>query len=73
MADKMWAGRFKAALDKEADDFNSSIHFDWRMWREDITGSIAHAKMLAKCGIIAETDRDSIIAGLESIYADLDF
>ena len=72
MADKMWAGRFKAALDKEADDFNSSIHFDSRMWREDITGSIAHAKMLSKCGIITEADRDSIIAGLEGIYGELE-
>jgi len=72
MADKMWAGRFKAALDKEADDFNSSIHFDCRMWREDITGSVAHARMLAKCGIITEADRDAIIAGLEGIYADLE-
>jgi len=68
----MWAGRFKAALDKEADDFNSSIHFDSRMWREDITGSIAHAKMLSKCGIISDADRDAIIAGLEAIYAELE-
>jgi len=72
MADKMWAGRFKAALDKEADDFNSSIHFDSRMWREDITGSIAHAKMLSKCGIITEADRDAITCGLEAIYAELE-
>ncbi len=72
MADKMWAGRFKAALDKEADDFNSSIHFDSRMWREDITGSVAHAKMLAKCGIITDEDRDAIVTGLEAVYADLE-
>ncbi len=67
----MWAGRFKAALDKEADDFNSSIHFDSRMWREDIEGSVAHAKMLAKCGIIDEADSVAVIDGLTGIRDDL--
>ena len=46
--DKMWAGRFSKALDKQADDFNSSLRFDGRMYREDIQGSIAHAAMLVK-------------------------
>ena len=72
---KMWEGRFSKALDTQADDFNSSIHFDCRMWREDITGSVAHARMLAKCGIITEADRDAIIAGLQSaeqaVFSDL--
>ena len=49
---KMWAGRTGGITEKLADDFNSSIRFDCKMYREDITGSIAHAKMLAKCGII---------------------
>lgn len=71
MAEKMWAGRFKAALDREADDFNSSIHFDSRMWREDIEGSVAHAKMLAKCGIIDEADSIAVIDGLTGIRDDL--
>ena len=49
---KMWAGRAAGQLDQTADDFNSSIHFDSRMYRQDITGSLAHAAMLQKCGIL---------------------
>ena len=70
--DKMWAGRFQKALDREADDFNSSIHFDSRMYRQDITGSIAHAKMLMKCGILSEEDTELIVSGLTEILADLE-
>lgn len=70
--DKMWAGRFQKALDREADDFNSSIHFDARMYRQDITGSIAHAKMLMKCGILSEEDTELIVSGLTEILADLE-
>ena len=70
--DKMWAGRFQKALDREADDFNSSIHFDSRMYRQDIRGSIAHAKMLLKCGILSEEDAELIVAGLTEILADLE-
>ena len=69
--EKMWAGRFAEALDKTADDFNSSIHFDCKMYKQDIRGSIAHAKMLAKQGIIPEDDVKTIIAGLEGILSDL--
>ena len=69
--DKMWAGRFSKALDKEADDFNSSLHFDCKMFRQDITGSIAHAQMLAKQGIITENDCEEIIDGLTSILDDI--
>ena len=65
---KLWEGRFSKALDSHADDFNSSIHFDSRMFRQDIAGSIAHATMLAKVGIISEADRDDIISGLKDIY-----
>ncbi len=68
----MWAGRFAKALDSKADDFNSSIRFDYKMYREDITGSIAHAKMLAKQGIISFGDYDSIVDGLISILEDID-
>ena len=50
--EKMWAGRFNKALDKQADDFNSSIHFDSRMYRQDIKGSIVHAMMLSKQGMM---------------------
>ena len=69
--EKMWAGRFQKALDKQADDFNSSIHFDCKMYKQDITGSMAHAAMLAAKGIISKEDSDLIIATLESILADL--
>jgi len=69
---KMWAGRTDGNTDKIADDFNSSIHFDSRMYRQDITGSMVHAAMLAKQGIISQTDADTLIDGLEGILADLD-
>ncbi len=69
---KMWEGRFAKALDQQADDFNSSIHFDSRMYRQDITGSMAHAAMLAAKGIIGKDDADKIIAGLEGILQDIE-
>ena len=69
---KMWAGRTDGNVDKLADDFNSSIHFDCRMYREDITGSMAHAAMLAAKGILSQQDADTLIAGLETILADLE-
>ena len=68
---KMWAGRTDGNTDKIADDFNSSIHFDSRMYRQDITGSMVHAAMLAKQGIITKEDADALIDGLEGILADL--
>jgi len=70
--EKMWAGRFQKALDKKADDFNSSLRFDCRMYAQDIRGSIAHAKMLESVGILSKEDRDLIISGLEGIKNDLD-
>ena len=70
--EKMWAGRFVGALDKEADDFNSSISFDSKMYREDIRGSMAHATMLAAQNIISADDLDKIISGLTSILEDID-
>ena len=70
--EKMWAGRFSKALDKKADDFNSSISFDSRMYKQDITGSIAHASMLAKQGIIGAEDCEKIIAGLGGILSDIE-
>ena len=69
---KMWAGRTDGMTEKIADDFNSSIQFDSRMYRQDITGSMAHAAMLAAQGIITQTDADQLIAGLEEILNDLD-
>ena len=67
----MWAGRFQKALDKEADDFNSSIHFDCRMYKQDITGSIVHAEMLCRQGIITAKEKLQIVNGLSSILEDL--
>ncbi len=69
---KMWAGRFGEELNALADDFNSSLRFDCRMYAQDIRGSMAHAAMLCARGILTETDRDAILAGLESILDDLD-
>ena len=69
--DKMWAGRFQKALDKEADDFNSSIHFDCRMFKQDITGSMVHAEMLSRQGIITAKEKLQIVNGLASILEDL--
>ena len=70
--DKMWAGRFNKALDKEADDFNSSIHFDSRMYKQDITGSIVHAMMLSRQGIITNDESADIINGLSGILEDIE-
>lgn len=68
---KMWEGRFKKALDSRVNDFNSSISFDSRMYREDIIGSIAHARMLAKQGIIPSEDAELIVFTLASICDDI--
>ena len=69
--DKMWAGRFDKALDKTADDFNSSLHFDCKMYKQDITGSMAHAAMLAAQGIITSDDCEKIVDGLQTILDDI--
>ena len=69
---KMWAGRTDGFTDSMADDFNSSIHFDCKMYRHDIKGSMAHAAMLAACGIITDAEKDNIIDGLSGILEDLE-
>ena len=69
---KMWAGRTAGALSKEADDFNSSIHFDSRMYRQDITGSMEHATMLSACGILTAKESETIIDGLQTILDDIE-
>ncbi len=69
---KLWAGRFSKEIDKKTNDFNSSISFDSRMYREDIEGSMAHAEMLGECGIIDKSESEAIIKGLEGILADID-
>ena len=69
---KLWAGRFSKEIDKKTNDFNSSISFDSRMYREDIEGSIAHAEMIGECGIIEKSESEAIIEGLKGILADID-
>lgn len=69
---KLWGGRFETEESKLMEDFNSSLSFDKRLYKEDITGSIAHVKMLAKCSILTEEERDKIIEGLSSILADIE-
>ena len=68
--EKMWAGRAEKATDQLADDFNSSIRFDSRMYKEDIEGSLAHAAMLCACGILTEEECASITEGLGGIRSD---
>lgn len=69
---QLWKGRFKKELSKTTNDFNSSISFDSRMYKEDIEGSIAHATMLGRCGIIKEEEADDIVKGLKGILADIE-
>ncbi len=69
---KMWAGRTAGETDRLADDFNSSIHFDSRMYKQDITGSMAHAAMLGAQGIIAVDEAEQLIDGLSGILADIE-
>ena len=69
---KLWGGRFSKNTNELVDAFNASIDFDKRLYNEDIRGSIAHAKMLAKCGIISVEDGEKIVAGLKDILADIE-
>ena len=69
---KLWAGRTTGETSAAADDFNSSIRFDSRMYRQDITGSMAHAKMLGAQGILEAGEAEQIIEGLRGILEDLD-
>ena len=62
----------KKELAKETNDFNASIHFDSRMYKEDITGSMAHATMLGACGIIEKSESEKIVQGLSEILADIE-
>lgn len=69
---QLWQGRFQKALDPKTNDFNSSIRFDSRMFREDIAGSIAHATMLCAQGIISSEDLADILEGLQAIREDIE-
>ncbi len=68
---KLWGGRFQKDTEAIVDDFNSSISFDKRLYKQDITGSIAHANMLGATGIIPKEDANAIIAGLNDILCDI--
>ncbi len=70
--EKMWAGRTSGAVSAVADDFNSSISFDKKMYRQDIRGSMEHALMLSAKGIISEAEYNSICSGLSSILSDIE-
>lgn len=72
MNNKMWAGRSSKEVDSRVNDFNSSIAFDSRMYRQDIKGSMAHAEMLGDCGIIDKDESLKIIEGLRGILEDID-
>ncbi len=69
---KLWSGRFTTELNDIAERFNDSLPFDRVMYRQDITGSIAHCKMLGHCNIIPQADADKIIAALQAILGDID-
>ena len=69
---KLWSGRFDKNTDKLVDELNASITFDKRFYKEDITGSIAHAAMLGKQGIITPAEAQTLIAGLGGILDDID-
>ncbi|WP_455583020.1 argininosuccinate lyase [Dysosmobacter sp.] len=69
---KLWGGRFQKETDNLVNDFNASIQFDQRLYREDITGSMAHARMLGECGIISREDVQAITQGLAGILADIE-
>ncbi len=68
---KLWGGRFEGATDALVEAYGASIAFDRRLYREDIAGSLAHARMLAAQGIISDDDRDAIVTGLEAIEAEI--
>ena len=69
---KLWGGRFQKETDQLVNQLNASIGFDQRLYKEDITGSMAHAKMLSDCGIISKEDSEAIQAGLSGILADIE-
>ena len=69
---KLWGGRFSKSTDEGVNDFNSSIRFDQRMYRQDIKGSIAHARMLGKCNVISLEDSNKIIDGLKEILEEIE-
>jgi argininosuccinate lyase len=72
MSNRMWGGRFSSGPDAIMEEINASIGFDHRLYRQDIAGSIAHARMLAQSGILTEADRDAIVQGLSDVLAEIE-
>jgi len=72
MAEKLWDGRFSEPTDKAVERFSSSIEVDRRLYRQDIRGSIAHCRMLAKCGIISDPEAEAIVSGLETVREEIE-
>lgn len=72
MTDKPWGGRFEAVTEKAVEEFTSSLHFDRRLFRHDIRGSVAHARMLAKQGILSMAEAEAIIQGLDEIQREIE-
>lgn len=70
MSKKLWGGRFAKATDKAVEEFTASVHYDSRLFEQDVRGSIAHARMLGKCGIIPADDSTKIVEGLRSLLED---
>ncbi len=69
---QLWGGRFKSETEKSAYEFNASVNFDKKMYKEDIAGSVAHAKMLGRCGILTEEESEKIVNGLIKIREDIE-
>jgi argininosuccinate lyase len=69
---KLWAGRFQKDTDETVNDFNSSISFDCRLYKEDVEGSIAHATMLGECGVITSEEASTIVNELKNILSDIE-
>ncbi len=69
---KLWGGRFQKKTDHLVEDFHSSISFDQRLYKYDLKGSIAHARMLGEAGIIQPAEAAAIVSGLEEVLADIE-
>ncbi|MEQ1900429.1 MAG: argininosuccinate lyase [Devosia sp.] len=72
MSNRMWGGRFSSGPDAIMEEINASIGFDHRLYKHDIAGSIAHARMLAETGILTPADRDAIVTGLDAVLAEIE-
>src|SRR6056297_2063831 len=72
MADKPWDGRFSESTDKAVERFTASIDIDKRLYKHDIQGSIAHCRMLGKCGILSTDETERIVDGLEKIRGEIE-